>query len=183
MSKPFSLGIMVGRFQTMHLGHEDMIRKACMLCDEVGVFIGSSQESDTEKNPFSYEIRRSFFKDVFGDSVRVAPLPDIGVGNNSRWGEYVLQHVEEKFGRLPDLLISGKEVRRLEWFDSVEGLKIAELYIPKTIHISASEMREFFVKNDFESWKQYMNPVQWGKYEMLRGLVLEAKDHKETASI
>ena len=51
MSKPFSLGIMVGRFQTLHIGHEQMIRTGLELCDEVGIFIGSSQESGTEKNP------------------------------------------------------------------------------------------------------------------------------------
>ena len=29
--KPFSLGILVGRFQTLHAGHEQMIRTALAL--------------------------------------------------------------------------------------------------------------------------------------------------------
>ncbi len=183
MDKPFSLGIMVGRFQTMHIGHEQMIQIALDLCQEVGIFIGSSQESGTQKNPFSYEIRRGFIKDVFGDAVKVAPLPDIGVGNNSRWGEYVLENVEKTFGKQPDLLISGKEARRLDWFDGIRGLTIAELYIPKSIDISASEMRSYFLQNNKEVWKTYMNPKQWDKYDMLRAIVEASQRIEETSSL
>lgn len=183
MDKPFSLGIMVGRFQTMHIGHEQMIRTALLLCEEVGVFIGSSQESGTQKNPFSYEIRRDFFRDVFGDAVKVAPLEDIGVGNNSLWGEYVLDNVEKQFKRRPDLLISGKEERRLDWFDGIHGLMISELYLPKTIDISASIMRGFYLSGDRESWKQYMNPKQWHKYEMLKAIVESSQGNDMTSSL
>ena len=181
--KPYKLGILVGRFQTLHTGHEFMIDKAAAVCDEVGVFVGSSQESGTYKNPFSYEIREMILKTVYGDKIRVFPLPDIGVGNNSTWGDYVLKNVKERFGIYPDLLVSGKESRRIDWFDSDEGNTISELYVPKTIDISASQMREFFINNDFESWKKYTNPELWDKYELLRKYVVESKDNLNTDSI
>ena len=149
-NKPFRLGLVVGRFQTLHTGHEDMIRKAIALCDRVGLFVGSSQESGTFKNPFSYELRREMLTDVFGSNVCVYPLPDIGVGNNAKWGDYVLGQVTERFGRLPDLVVSGKEERRLDWFDSIAGNGISELYVPKSIEMSASQMRQFFAEDDFE---------------------------------
>ena len=56
--KPFRLGLVVGRFQALHTGHEDMISRAIALCDRVGIFVGSSQESGTFQNPFSYDLRR-----------------------------------------------------------------------------------------------------------------------------
>ena len=105
--KAFKLGIIVGRFQTFHTGHKYMVDKACAVCDRVGILVGSSQESGTLKNPFSYEMRREMLKKVFGDRVRIEPLPDIGVGNNSKWGDYVLQNVQRRFGKAPDLLVSG----------------------------------------------------------------------------
>ena len=43
MDKPFALGILVGRFQTLHAGHQQMIETALSLCGQVGIFIGSSQ--------------------------------------------------------------------------------------------------------------------------------------------
>ena len=183
MDKPYKLGILVGRFQTIHLGHEKMVNTALHLCRQVGVFVGSSQESLTSKNPFSYEIREEMLHAVFGDAIRVYPLPVIGVGNNPRWGDYVLQNVEARFSCLPDLLVSGKEARRLDWFDSVAGLAISELYIPKSIDISATEMRQFFLADDFESWKKHTNPRLWSKYPELRQIVLASQSRRETDSI
>ena len=183
MDKPYKLGILVGRFQAIHLGHEKMVNPARALCQQVGVLVGSSQESLTCKNPFSYEIREEMLRAVFGDAIRVFPLPDIGVGNNSRWGDYVLRNVLERFGTMPDLLVSGKESRRLDWFDSVAGLSISELYIPKTIDISATEMRQFFLRDDFESWKKHTNPRLWSKYPELREIVLASQSRRETDSI
>ena len=183
MKKPFELGILLGRFQTFHTGHEYMIEKAILSCDTVGVFIGSSQESGTAKNPFSYEVRESVLKKVFGDKISVYPLPDIGVGNNSKWGDYVLENVISRFGKTPDLLISGKEERRVSWFDSTAGDGIAKLYVPKVIDISATEMRSYLIDGDFESWKRYTNPALWDSYNELRAAVLAAKDNLETDSI
>ena len=177
-AKPFDLGITVGRFQTLHTGHVYMIEKAIAVCERVGIFVGSSQESGTFKNPYTYEQRERFLREVFGDKVEIYPLPDIGVGNNSTWGDYVLENVRKRFGKSPDLLVSGKEERRVSWFDSVEGACVAELYVPKIIDISATEMRSFLVEDDFESWKKYTNSALWKDYAALRAAVLASKDMK-----
>lgn len=181
--KPYRLGILVGRFQTLHTGHEMIIEKAIELCDEVGIFIGSSQESGTNKNPFSYELRKEILRDVFGDRVKIFPLPDLGVGNVAAWGDYVLENVRERFGRYPDLLVSGKEARRVDWFDNAADLAISELYVPKSIEISASEMRELFIRNDEEAWKKFTSPAIHHEYKKLREIVLRSKDIMETDSI
>ena len=88
-----------------------MIRTAESLCDEVGIFRGSSQEFRTAKNPFTAEERTRILKTVFpSDNVSVYPLPDIFIGNTARLGEYVLESVKKYFGMLPDLLVSGLRV-------------------------------------------------------------------------
>ena len=183
MEKPFSLGILVGRFQTLHLGHVQMIETAVSLCGQVGIFVGSAQESGTSKNPFPYALRREMLKRLFGDRVEIYPLPDIGVGNVSAWGDYVLENVQARFGRMPDLLVSGKEARRLDWFDSVRGVRIAELYIPKTIEISASQMRSFLLADDRARWEQYVDPRIHSLYPALRELVKSAEGKTDTQSI
>lgn len=183
LAKPFSLGILVGRFQVVHAGHEQMIQTAVSLCDRVGLFIGSSQESGTSKNPFPYELRKKLLTNLFGDRVEIYPLPDIGVGNTTAWGDYVLENVQKRFGRLPDLLVSGKESRRLDWFDSARGVGIAELYIPKTIEISASRMRAFLLADDRQQWESYVNPKNHCLYPVLRELAMASKDNQQTQSI
>ena len=84
---------------------------------------------------------------------------------------------------LPDLLISGKEERRISWFDSIAGVSVAELYIPKTIDISATKMREHLINGEFELWKEYTSDKLWGEYGKLRECVCAAKDNLYTDSI
>ncbi len=181
--KAFQLGIIVGRFQTFHTGHLDMVEKACNVCRRVGIFIGSSQESGTLKNPFTYEARKKMLQKVFGSRVEIYPLPDIGVGNNAKWGDYVLQNVRRRFGKTPDLLVSGKETRRIDWFDSSVGVTVAELYVPKTIDMSATRMRTFFLEDNRADWQAYTPPALWDDYDSMRQTVLAAKDNLETDSL
>lgn len=181
--KPYELGILVGRFQTLHLGHEMIIRKALELCEEVGLFIGSSQESGTNKNPFSYELRKEIIETALGEELKIFPLPDIGIGNVPAWGDYVLKNVYDRFGKYPDLLITGKEGRRIDWFDNAKELAISELYVPKSIDISGTQMRDFFVNDDRESWQSYVSPNNWKNYDRLRSIVLSSCENMETRSV
>ncbi|MBR0302918.1 MAG: adenylyltransferase/cytidyltransferase family protein [Clostridia bacterium] len=181
--KLFDLGIIVGRFQGVHRGHLMMIDAALSVCGEVGVFIGSSQESGTNKNPFSYDIRYKMLHRVYGDAIKIFPLPDAGLGNCAAWGEYVIKNVTERMGRAPELFVSGKEERRASWLEGDVGSGIAELYIPKTIDISASRMREFFVNGERESWKEYTPPGLWDMFDSLRAQVVASRDVTDTDSI
>ena len=147
------------------------------MCETLGVFIGSSQESGTFKNPFTYETRERILKKLYGERIVIYPLPDIGVGNNSGWGSYVLENTRERFGKAPDLLVSGKEERRINWFDGIEGVSASELYVPKIIDISATQMRKFFISGDVESWKKYTNKKLWDEYQALRDEVIASKDN------
>lgn len=168
-----------------HLGHEEMIQKSLELCEQTIIFIGSAQESSTQKNPFSYNLRKEVIENVFWPSVidgkiKIYPLEDIGVGNNANWGEYVLTSAKQ-LGYIPDLFISGKETRRTCWLDN--EVNIAELYVPKSIDVSASLMREKMIKNDFVFWKKHTNIKLWSQYEILRKIVLNAQNNTETKSI
>ena len=183
MAKPFELGLIVGRFQTVHLGHADMIGKALELCGTVCVLVGSSQEAGTEANPFSYEVRESMLKAVYGSRIAVFPLPDLGVGNNCLWGEHVLNRVRELFLRIPDLFISGKEERRAGWFSGEAGQGLSELYVPKTVDVTASRMRDFLRDNDVCAFQRYTVPALWPMFSELRSLVLAAEGKKETRSL
>ena len=181
--KPFSLGILVGRFQVVHAGHEQMIRTALSLCRRVGIFVGSSQESGTSTNPFPYEIREQLLRSILGSSVDIYPLPDIGVGNNPRWGDYVLKKAAQALGEAPDLVVSGKEDRRSAWYDCDRGDDVAELFVPKRIEISASRMREFLLSGDRASWEKFSPEALWEKYSILRGAVAAAVGKTKTSSI
>ncbi len=181
--KPYKLGLVLGRFQTFHVGHKLIIDTAARLCGEVGVFIGSAQESGTEKNPFTYEQRRSMIERSCRKGIVVYPIDDIGVGNNSMWGEYVIERVKECCKKTPDLFISGREARRVDWFDGIEELVLSELYVPKSIEISASEMRKLMLENNYKEWKKYAPKALWGDFEEMRRTVERSYGNKQTKSI
>ena len=185
--KPYKLGLIVGRFQVFHKGHEAMIRKSIELCEKTLIFIGSAQESMTQKNPFSYEFRREIISDVFWEElfdgkIIIRPLNDIGVGNTSSWGAYVLSCAEHECKMTPDLLVSGREGRRVTWFDA-ENVDISELYLPKTIDISATEMRENILQDNRTFWQSYTSPKLWGKYSKMRSIIIASQKNTETKSI
>jgi len=179
----FGLGVIVGRFQCIHAGHEKMIGTALAVCGEVAVFVGSSQESGTNKNPFTYKVREEMLRRIYGKKIKIFPLPDAGLGNCAAWGEYVVENVVKRCGRRPDVTVSGKEERRASWLEGESGESIAEIYVPKTVAMSATEMRKFFEKDDFGSWKEYTNPALWDMYAELRDVVLSCRDKTETDSI
>lgn len=182
MEKIFDTALLVGRFQIIHAGHEDMIRKAEKLAERVLILIGSSNESGNEKNPFSYEERKRMMSLVF-PKAETAPLPDIGVGNCAAWGEYVLDTCMKEFGTEPELFVSGNETRREDWFSSDRGENLARLFIPKTIDISATEMRKFLLGNEKENFLKFVSPSLYCEYDFMRDRILSVSGNCETKSI
>jgi len=178
--KAYKTGILVGRFQILHKGHGDMIRKAQQICEHIDIFVGSSQESGTLKNPLSFEMRKDLLAQVF-PRAGIFPLPDIGVGNTYAWGDYVVGKVVDCTGGLPDLLVSGVESRRNSWLD--DKWNIAQLFVPKTIDISATRMIQFMLDDDRASWEQYIEPGIAGRYEEIRNFVAASRNNLNTDSI
>ena len=113
--KKYKIGLVLGRFQGIHMGHESIINQAIDLCEEVLILIGSSDKFGTRENPFPYELRYQMLYDIFKDKVHIHPLPDLGVGNVPSWGDYVISNAIKVLGK-PDLIVQGKEVKTNTWY-------------------------------------------------------------------
>lgn len=180
----YPVGLVVGRFQMFHNGHEHMIRSALDICDTVLVFIGSAQEHNTQKNPYSYMRRLYILQKIFEKEIKsrrliIQPLNDIGVGNTTKWGDYVLKTAREVYGLNPHIMISGKEDRRESWFND----ELDELFIPRVYDVSATALRLAMLRDDREFWKKNVPQVIWDEYDDLRRLLIAAQENAETASI
>lgn len=91
-------GLVVGRFQPLHHGHEQLIRQAIAACGDVTIAIGSSTEPQTARNPFSFEERAAMVEAVF-PGLRVVGVPDIH--DEARWVAHCLRitgAVERAYG-------------------------------------------------------------------------------------
>ena len=86
-------GLFIGRFQPIHRGHIEIIKKILTEVDELIIAIGSAQESHTLENPFTagereLMILRSLAEEKIDLSkVHIIPIPD--VNNNAVWVSHV----------------------------------------------------------------------------------------------
>jgi len=105
-------------------GHKILIRKMVDTCDEIIIAIGSSQESKTDKNPFSYEERKKMLEDAFPESgtFSIMPLADIGAKSKKEWTDYLARELEKNSLALPTHYFSGSK-EDSEWYTDT-GWKI-----------------------------------------------------------
>ena len=172
--KQYKKGLILGRFQMLHKGHEYIIDKPLELCESLLVLIGSSDKSNTIDNPFDYELRKFMLEEVYKDKIKIAPLPDLGVGNVPAWGDYVLENAL-KLDCYPDCIIFGIESKCDTWFNDNIKEKINFIKIDRQdIKINASTLRQYMYDNEYDKWKEFVNPVLYNYYSMLRINLMKA---------
>jgi bifunctional NMN adenylyltransferase/nudix hydrolase len=79
--RDFHYGIYIGRFQPLHIGHEQVIRQALERCETLIIIVGSSYMARTPVNPFTFEerakmIQMAFTHEVFSGRIVILPLYD-----------------------------------------------------------------------------------------------------------
>ena len=84
--KPYDVGLICGRFQTYHIGHESLINMGMQLCDRILILIGSAQECGTERYPLNINTRTKMLREIYGDSpnVMIYGLADMTDENDIR---------------------------------------------------------------------------------------------------
>lgn len=172
-NKPYDVGLICGRFQTIHKGHEKLIQTGLMLCDRLLIFIGSSQEDGTERNPFNITTREKMIKEIYGDynNIMIYGLPDMTNENDIcfEWGSYLLQKADRYIYKKPELMIYGNDESRSAWFSKEDLSNITELIINRNdIPISATIVRDHMLHNRRKEWMQLVNPRLHKMYDELR---------------
>ena len=177
LMKKYKTGLVLGRFQTFHKGHEYIINKALEVCSNVLIFIGSSDKYGTQENPFSYELRKKLIKKIYENEIKknqlvIFPLADLGAGNVTEWGDYLFNEAEKLIGKV-DCIVYGKESKCQSWFS--EEIKTSVNFIPVSrddIKINASILRKYMKENNFEKWKKFINEKNWDEFEKMREILI-----------
>lgn len=182
--KPYDVGLVCGRFQTPHKGHEKLIDTGLLLCDRLLILVGSSQECGTERNPFNISTRIDMLKSIYGNSenIMIYGLPDLTNENDitTEWGKYLLNNVEKYIYKNPDIMIYGNDESRSLWFDKADLKNTAELIMNRSeLPISATMVRQFMAEDDRKSWMDLVNPRLHKMYERLRGELMNIDYYKE----
>lgn len=85
-------GILIGRFQPLHYGHQAIINEILQDGLMPIILIGSSNNVCGGKNPLSYTQRASLINLIYGSSVITLPLPDNH--SDANWKDGILYLLE-----------------------------------------------------------------------------------------
>lgn len=138
--------LFIGRFQPMHIGHLDAIEWILEKYRKIIIVIGSSQESRTEENPFTFEERKEIIENTLKsegikeDRYEIIGIPD--VYNDKAW-----------VGMILDRAVFDIVFTRNPWTERC----FKELNIPVEKHplfgdISASQIRK--IMREGKEWKR-----------------------------
>ena len=174
------IGLYIGRFQPFLRGHLSVVREALEHCDRLVIAIGSSQESRTKKNPFTFEERKKFiWRSLWklNERVIIIPLPDRELyGDDPSWGQYVLDQVEEQCGLRPAVNFEGEEACRSFWS---EGIDIERVVIDRNeVPFSATALRKAIIDDDYFDFCHMAPNGEWLHYNAMRKVLLEIENGK-----
>lgn len=173
MNKPYDLGVICGRFQTFHIGHESLVDTALKLCDRVLILVGSSQECGTERNPLNIDTRIRMLRAIYGDdgSIIIKGISDLTNENDIRpeWGRYLLDNIDRYIYKTPELMIYGNDESRSRWFDPEDIKDVTEIIVSRgKIPISATQVRALMVADNRREWQKWVNPKLHKMYDEIR---------------
>ena len=184
--KPYDVGLICGRFQTFHKGHEKLVETGLLLCDRLLILVGSSQECGTERNPLNINTRTKMLKAVSGDdpNIMMYGLPDLTNENDIRpeWGRYLLANADRYIYKNPELMIYGNDESRSAWFAKEDLKYTTELIINRSeLPISATMLRELMVKDDRKGWMALVNPKLHKMYDEIRRELMSVEYYQNLA--
>lgn len=171
--KPYDTGLICGRFQTFHKGHERLVESGLLLCDRLLILIGSSQECGTERNPFNIVTRTNILKEIYGDrpEIMIYGIADMTDENDicPEWGRYLLNNADRYIHKNPEIMIYGNDESRSGWFSKADLKNTAELILNRyDMLLSATKVREYMAKDMRKEWMDSVNPRLHKLYDTLR---------------
>ena len=182
--KPYDVGLICGRFQTFHKGHEKLIDTGLMLCDRLLILIGSAQECGTERNPLNIITREKMLRTVYGNSnnIMIYGISDLTNENDIRpeWGRYLLDNVDRYIYKNPEMMIYGNDESRSQWFDKADLKNTTELIINRAeLPISATMLRQLMVDDNRKEWMKWVNPRLHKMYDELRNELMSVEYYQK----
>jgi len=148
-SQKYRVALFIGRFQPFHNGHLYSYNKCLEIAERVIVGVGSSNESSTESNPWSYEERVAMIRSVVGEVVEIVPIPDNP--SDSEWVRGVEEIIEERgYARSEVVVVSNNE-----WVTELmeqEGYPTYKTGLYKREELEGVKIREMIRGGD-EGWK------------------------------
>lgn len=170
--------IYIGRFCPIHAGHQGIIGFLRHYAKNNHlILIGSCNNPISYRHLFSYETRALFIREIYGDEIKIAPLPDFE--SDEVWMSAIHDIAALKgFSPKNLVFVGGCE----EDISTISELGYETYIINRfsgtTINISGTEIRDSLITGDREKLSKVISPIilpklmkefnyQWAKLKRL----------------
>lgn len=142
------IGVLVGRFNPVHLGHIEVIKHAISTFGEENfiLFIGSQSHPMTLRHFFSFIERLGFLKSLY-PKIKILGVPDFD--SDDEWIQTIEHMLETAFGKSKDevdfVYYGGCEEDIIFFIDRDRKTKIINRFDGTTPKISATEVRDALI--------------------------------------
>lgn len=181
--KAFKSGLIVGRFQHIHIGHEKLINIGLSLCDKLVIFVTYKDNEETDKNPLDIEYRIKLINIIYEKEIKdnrlvIYPFEDVNLENGVThlWGQSIIDTYINYISLRPECIIYGKDKNINKCFPSNIVSNITEVFVDRiSTKISATKMREYLLNDDYSNWKKYANSRIHNEYKAIRDKLMKVE--------
>lgn len=169
MTKRYKRVVLIGRFEPTHRGHLANFLQALDIADKVIIFVGSSFQPRTPKNPFTFAERRVMIADSINDvrknaAFDIYSLRDYKYSNNS-WIAQVQRIVKEDSPNVADndIAIMGYDKDETSWYNHAfplwDFVSLDGFVEHGSVPIDATKVRELYFDGHFDFLQGAVTPA------------------------
>lgn len=169
--KKFNLGMVVGRFEPIHLGHEKIIDISLNSCNKTALLVTYNKQDKNNPYPFEYVIH--LINKIYSDEIKNGKLEVIPFKNdiefNEKYGEKLINTVNNVFLQNPDFIVYGSDKSISKCFDKNLRENLFEIKVNRDeYNISATDIRNALQNNNMEFVKNNIDPKIYDEIENLK---------------
>jgi bifunctional NMN adenylyltransferase/nudix hydrolase len=149
--KKYHTLVMIGRFQPVHSAHQEIIRRATTLAQQVVIIVGSAKQPRTFKNPWSSHERRLMLQNVV-DSIHTDAVVRIDenidtIYNDQAWAGRI-QQIVSKYTTVADKIgiIGHKKDESSFYLDMFPQWAFEDVPLLEPLH--ASNVRDLYFQEN-----------------------------------
>lgn len=157
----FKNGVIVGRFEPIHIGHQKLIEIALNNCKTVLIFITTNTIKD-KNNPFDFSYKSSLFEKIYKKEINEGRIIISNFVNNipfnHTYGKALLEKSYCVLNDNIDCILYGSDKDISKCFSNDDINKLSQIKVNRNIiKTSSTNVRKLLIKKDINKLKEVLD--------------------------
>jgi len=142
----YKTGLILGRFQPFHKGHERIIQDALTICERLVIAIGSSNKERILGNPFSFIERKSMIERTFNNGrITIMPMEDKPEFSDQQFAKELYYLAEKASSKEIDVIFTSEKGIENFYPEFVSNKTAFHIFPRRPSFISGTEVRKLLL--------------------------------------